>query len=463
MDHLNLLKVISGNKFTDSRGWFTESYNKRQLAEQGIGVEFVQDNHSYSACKGTLRGIHFQKEPKAQSKLVRCTRGAILDVVVDLRKGSATYKQWWSYKLSAENCKQLFIPKGFGHAFVTLEDDTEIQYKVDEYYSKEHDRSIRYDDPELAIDWQVKAPILSEKDLAAPPLADSDADFSITVLVTGAQGQLGHDVLGQLEERGIRGVGADIGDFDITDGGSTEAYINSLKPDVVVHCAAYTAVDMAEDERELCRKVNVIGTANIAESCKRIGAAMVYISTDYVFDGSGDRPWAEDETVSPLGIYGETKAEGELAVRKTLDKHIIVRTSWVFGKNGSNFVKTMLRLGRERDKVRVVDDQVGAPTYTVDLARLVCDMLQTNRYGTYHATGEGWCSWASFAEKIFALTGVQATVVPVPSSEYQTKARRPLNSRLGKDRLDKNGFERLPHWQDALERFLKELGEEVRA
>ena len=455
------LHLLETFRFGDTRGWFTESYNKERLANEGIEVEFVQDNHSYSARKGTLRGIHFQKGHKAQSKLVRCTRGAILDVAVDLRKGSATYKKWWSYELSEENQRQLFIPKGFGHGFVTLEDDTEVQYKVDEYYSKEHDRSIRYDDPELVIDWQVEDPVLSEKDLAAPLLADSDVDFSITVLVTGAQGQLGYDILKRLEELGIRGVGADIGDFDITDSVSTNEYVIRERPDVVVHCAAYTAVDTAEDERELCRKVNVDGTANIANACKRIGATMIYISTDYVFDGSGDLPRDEDDVVSPLGVYGETKADGEYVVRATLDEHMVIRTSWVYGKNGKNFVKTMLRLGRERGEVRVVDDQVGSPTYTADIARLVCDMLQTDKYGTYHATGEGWCSWATFAEKIFALAGVEATVTPVPTSEYPTKAQRPLNSRLGKARLVENGFEGLPHWQDALKRFLKELGEEV--
>ena len=445
----------------DSRGWFAESYNKERITKAGIGMEFVQDNHSYSARKGTLRGVHFQKGPKAQSKLVRCTRGAILDVAVDLRKGSATYKKWWSYELSAENRQQLFIPKGFGHGFVTLEDDTEVQYKVDEYYSKEHDRSIRYDDPELAIEWQVKDPVLSDKDLVAPFLADSDVDFSITVLVTGARGQLGYDILNRLEELGLRGVGADIGDFDITDATSTDAFITHVQPDVVVHCAAYPAVDRAAAEQELSTKVNVDGTINIANACKHIGARMIYISTDYVFDGSGNHPRKEGEVISPLSVYGETKAEGEEAIRAILNEHMVVRTSWVYGKNGNNFVKTMLRLGHERKEVRVVDDQVGSPTYTVDLARLICDMLQTDKFGTYHATGEGWCSWATFAEKIFALAGVEATVVPVPTSQYPTKARRPLNSRLGKARLAENGFEGLPHWEDALRRFLVELGEEV--
>lgn len=450
-------KSIDSHVFSDSRGWFTESYNKARFVELEIDAEFVQDNHSYSAKRGTLRGIHFQKEPKAQSKLVRCTRGAVLDVAVDLRRGSDTYKQWHAVELSAENRRQLFIPKGFGHAFLTLTDDAEVQYKVDEYYSKEHDRSIRFDDPELEIEWGVAEPILSEKDLAAPLLRDSDVNFSITVLVTGARGQLGYDVLKRLESLGIRGIGVDISDFDITDGAATLAYMEKLKPDAVVHCAAYTAVDKAEEERELCRAVNEKGTRNIARACRQVGAKLVYISTDYVFDGEGNEPRTEEEPVSPLNHYGRTKAEGERLVRDLVEKHFIVRTSWVYGTNGHNFVKTMLLLAGKDREVRVVGDQVGSPTYTVDLAVLICDLLQTRKYGTYHGKNEGECSWADFAKEIFRLAGLDTAVVPVSTSEYPTKAKRPLNSRLGAKKLTINGFARLPPWKDALERFLLEL------
>ncbi len=452
------VKIIETDYFGDNRGWFTESYNKERFKQSGVDADFVQDNHSYSAQKGVLRGIHFQNNPKAQTKLVRCTKGKILDVVVDLRKGSDTYKQWIAIKLSEENKRQLFIPKGYGHGFVTLTDHVEIQYKVDEYYSKEHDRSIRFDDPELSIDWGVENPILSEKDAKAPYLKDSDCNFSIKVLVTGVKGQLGYDVVKRLGELGIESIGVDVEDFDITDRVQTLNFIEKVKPDVVVHCAAYTAVDRAEDEKEKCYAVNVIGTENIAIACKNVDAKMIYISTDYVFDGSGEVPFDENADINPINYYGFTKAEGEKIVKSILENFFIIRTSWVFGVNGNNFVKTMLKLAETRSEIRVVDDQIGSPTFTEDLAILICDILQTNRYGVYHGTNECFCSWYEFACEIFRLAGKNVRVIPIASEEYPTKAKRPKNSKLSKGMLDKNGFHRLPSWQDALGRFMGKIG-----
>jgi len=274
------LLIVETDVLGDYRGWFTETYTKSKYVAQGIDADFVQDNQSYSAHKGTLRGIHFQTNPKSQNKLIRCTRGAIIDIVVDLRKGSDTYKKWYCLELSAENKKQLFIPKGFGNAFLTMADDVEVQYKVDEYYSKEHDRSIRFDDPELNIVWNIENPVLSEKDLNAPLLKDSDANFSIKVLVTGVNGQLGYDVVDRLNELGIENIGIGKEELDITIRDETLAYIIKIKPDVVVHCAAYTSVDKAEDEKEKCYNANVEGTRNIAEACSKVDAKMVYVSTD---------------------------------------------------------------------------------------------------------------------------------------------------------------------------------------
>ena len=271
------LCIVETDVHGDHRGWFAETYTKNKFVKQGIDIDFVQDNQSYSAQKGTLRGIHFQTNPKAQTKLIRCTRGAIIDTVVDLRKGSDTFRQWFSIELSAENKKQLLIPKGFGHAFVTITDDVEVQYKVDEYYLKEHDRSIKYNDPELGIDWGIDRPILSEKDQNAPLLKDSDVNFSIKVLVTGAKGQLGYDVVERLNLLGMEAIGVDIDDLDITDEIQTNEYLQKLKPDVVVHCAAYTAVDKAEDEKEKCYAINVKGTNNIVVACKKIDAKLVWI------------------------------------------------------------------------------------------------------------------------------------------------------------------------------------------
>jgi dTDP-4-dehydrorhamnose reductase/dTDP-4-dehydrorhamnose 3,5-epimerase len=451
------LLVIETNVYGDNRGWFTESYNKKTFAAHGIEEDFVQENHSYSSKKGTLRGIHFQINPMAQTKLIRCTRGAVIDTVVDLRKGSDTYKQYFSIELSAENKKQLYVPKGFGHAILTLTDDVEVQYKVDEYYSKEHDRSIRYNDPEIGIDWGMHNLILSQKDLGAPFFKDSDANFSIKVLVTGVNGQLGYDVVKRLNLLGIDCIGAGRQEFDITDRAGTEGYIINHKPDVVVHCAAYTAADQAEVEQEQCYKTNVIGTRNIAEACSKIDAKMVYISSDYVFDGEGTEEQKEDKPAAPLNYYGYTKAQGELVVKETLEKYFIIRTSWVFGKNGNNFVKKMLDLGKTKDEINVVNDQIGSPTYAKDLAVLICDMLQTTHYGTYNAANEGYCSRYDFALKIFELAGINIRVNPIPTSEYPDRARRPLNSRMSKEMLDKHGFNRLPHWEDALKRYLDEL------
>ena len=277
------------------------------------------------------------------------------------------------------------------------------------------------------------------------------------ILVTGVKGQLGYDVMKVLGQRKIECLGADIEEFDITDAAATTAFIERYAPDAVIHCSAYTAVDRAEDDPALCERVNVDGARNIAAACEKIGAKMVYISTDYVVPGTGEQFYETDDPTGPLSVYGKTKLGGELAVRQLLQRYFIVRISWVFGKNGNNFVKTMLRLGKERDQVNVVCDQIGSPTYTADLAPLLCDMVMTEKYGIYHATNEGICSWADFAAEIFRQGGCWAKMHPIPSSEYPAKAARPCNSRMSKKSLDEAGFSRLPSWQDALTRYLKEI------
>ena len=277
------------------------------------------------------------------------------------------------------------------------------------------------------------------------------------VLVTGVKGQLGYDVVNELEKRGHEAVGVDIQEMDITDANSVDQVIGEAAPDAVIHCAAYTAVDAAEDNVEICRKVNADGTQNIANKCKQLDIPMIYISTDYVFDGQGERPWLPDDDRAPLNVYGQTKYEGELAVQNTLDKYFIVRIAWVFGVNGKNFIKTMLNLGKTRDSLTVVNDQFGSPTYTYDLAKLLVDMVQTDKYGIYHATNEGICTWYEFACEIFKQAGLNVNVAPVTADQYPAKAKRPSNSRMSKDKLEENGFERLPSWQDALGRYLKEI------
>ena len=279
------------------------------------------------------------------------------------------------------------------------------------------------------------------------------------VLVTGVKGQLGYDVVNELERRGHEAVGVDIQEMDITDAASVDRVISAAAPDAVIHCAAYTAVDAAEDNEEVCRKVNAGGTQNIADVCKKLDCKMVYISTDYVFGGDGERPWEPDDERDPKSVYGRTKYEGELAVQNTLEKYFIVRIAWVFGVNGKNFIKTMLKLAETHDTLRVVNDQFGSPTYTFDLAKLLVDMVETETYGVYHATNEGICSWYDFACAIFVEAGLgdKITVLPVSTAEYGAKANRPYNSRMSKEKLVENGFRKLPTWQDALKRYLIDL------
>lgn len=303
------------------------------------------------------------------------------------------------------------------------------------------------------------------------------------VFVTGIGGQLGHDVMNELHKRGHEGIGSDIAptytgvqdgsavtempyfQMDITDQMAVAQTISKVKPDAVIHCAAWTAVDLAEEDDRVAnvRAINAGGTAHVAAACKELDCKMVYISTDYVFDGQGQIPWEPDcRDCKPLNVYGQTKMEGELVVANTLEKYFIVRIAWAFGKNGKNFVKTMLDVGKKNDTVRVVNDQIGTPTYTYDLARLLIDMIESEKYGYYHATNEGgYISWSDYASEIFRQAGYSIKVIPVTTQEYGlSKAVRPLNSRLDKRKLLENGFEPLPTWQDALSRFLKEMEEE---
>ena len=276
------------------------------------------------------------------------------------------------------------------------------------------------------------------------------------VLVTGSNGQLGYDVVKELQKQNIECCGATRQDFDIVDFEATENFIKNYMPDAVIHCAAYTAVDKAEDEQGLCYLVNASATENIAEICKKINAKMLYISTDYVFDGTKDGFYEVDDKPNPINVYGKTKLLGEQAVQKTLDKYFIVRISWVFGEHGNNFVKTMLRLGKERKEINVVADQYGSPTYTADLAPLLIEMIQTEKYGVYHATNKGVCTWAEFAEEIFKIAGIEVKVNHITIAEYPTRAKRPLNSRLSKEKIINNKFIIIRAWEKALREFIEQ-------
>lgn len=282
------------------------------------------------------------------------------------------------------------------------------------------------------------------------------------ILVTGVTGQLGYDVVRRGKEKGLNMIGVGSKELEITNEFDVKKYVKALNPDVIIHCAAYTAVDKAEDEQDACRKVNVEGTKYLAEAAKNSNAKFLYISTDYVFDGSGEDPFEVTSFPNPIGTYGKTKLEGEIRVKEALEEYFIVRISWVFGVNGNNFVKTMLKLAESREELNIVGDQYGSPTYTFDLADTLLDMVLGEKYGIYNASNEGYCSWAEFAKEIFNQANIEMKVNAIATEEYPTRAKRPLNSRMSKKKLEENGFNLLPPWQDAVKRYLLELKSEVK-
>lgn len=461
--------ILEPQRFGDERGYF-ESVTKEQLEELGFN-QIYQVSNSKSG-KGIVRGLHFQKEPYAQAKVVRCHRGAVIDVVVDLRSDSDTYKKWTSVLLTPENGRLLYVPRGFAHGFISLKEDTLFEYYVDNSYAPRMEDGILWNDSEIGINWEeifkeydIDSPTLSAKDQVRSPLADVKTTFTRRkkkYLITGYNGQLGYDIVRELNKRGEdEYLAVDKDEMDITNREQVFDVITNYKPDVIFHCAAWTAVDKAEDMEDVTSLVNVVGTKNIVDASIEVGAKIFYMSTDYVFDGKKEGYYKEDAEVNPMSVYGRTKYEGEEEVRRN-PKHFITRISWVFGINGNNFIKTMLKLADNHKELNVVDDQVGSPTYTVDLAKTLVEMASTEKYGTYHVNNDGYCSWADFAEYIFKINDKDVKVNRVSTEEYleltNTKqAYRPRNSKLSKEKLVDSGFEMLPSWQDATERYCKEL------
>ena len=463
--------IIEENRFGDPRGHFT-SVTDNQLEELGF-KDFKQKSESLS-CKGVVRGLHFQKDPYCQAKVVCCTKGKVLDVVVDLRKESPTYKEYTYVELTPENGRMLFVPRGFAHGFVALEDNTTFNYLVDNEYYPRLDGGIPWNDPGVNIPWDdifkeygIEEPLLSEKDQKHKTLSESDLQFRKEprrYLVTGVKGQLGYDIARELNARGELDVLAiDRDEMDITDKEQVSKIVKAYKPDVIFHCAAWTAVDKAQELVDACTKVNVEGTKNITDASIEVGAKLIYMSTDYVFDGTKpiDELYTEEDIPNPQSVYGKTKFEGEEEVRRN-PRHFITRISWVFGVNGNNFIKTMLKLADKYPEIKVVKDQIGSPTYTVDLAKLLVEMAHTEKYGTYHVNNEGYCSWAEFAQYIMDINGKSTKIKPLTTEEYYEDkdttyvAYRPRNSKLDKSKLEEN-FYRLPSWQDATDRYCKEL------
>lgn len=462
--------ILEPKRFGDERGYF-ESITKEQLEELGFhGIHQVSNSKSG---KGIIRGLHFQKDPYCQAKVVRCHQGAVLDVVVDLRVDSPSYKKWISVELTPENGRLLYVPRGFAHGFVSLKEDTLFEYYVDNQYAPRMEDGILWNDPEIGINWdeifekyEIEEPILSEKDKVREPLSECKTVFKkekTRYLITGFKGQLGYDIVRELENRGeFEYKALDVNEMDITNRRQVFEVVKEYQPDVIFHCAAWTAVDKAEEMEEKVHDINVVGTKNLVDASLEVDAKMIYMSTDYVFDGKKEGYYKEEDPINPMSVYGKTKYEGEEEVRKN-PKHFITRISWVFGINGNNFIKTMLRLSENHEEVTVVDDQVGSPTYTVDLAKLLVEMASSEKYGTYHVNNDGYCSWAEFAKYIFESNHKDTKVIPVTTEEYiknaGDQAYRPRNSKLSKEKLVEAGFEMLPSWQDATDRYCKELME----
>lgn len=467
--------ILEPDKFGDDRGYFSPYFIQENLNELGF-KKVVQANRSKSA-KGVVRELHFQKDPKCQAKIVEVIKGSAYDVVVDMRIDSPTYGKFTIVKLTEDNNRQLFVPRGFAHGFISLEDDTIFQYLIDNDYAPKQEGGILWNDPDLNIPWDeifkennIDKPLLSDKDLIHPCLKDNKVIFrrkSYKYLITGINGQLGYDIKRELLKNGIDEeniLAPDRNEMDITDREKVMDIVKTFKPDVIFHCAAWTAVDKAEDNEKDVYNVNVLGTKNITDASIEVGAKIIYTSTDYVFDGTKDGIYTESDQVNPQSIYGKTKYQGEEEIRKN-PKHFIARISWVFGINGKNFIKTMLKLSETHKELNVVEDQIGSPTYTVDLAKLLINMSFTENYGTYNATNENYTSWADFAEYIFEINDKDIKVNHVTTEEYLSitgtkQAYRPKNSKLSKEKLQEAGFELLPTWQDATKRYCKELKKE---
>ena len=461
--------ILEPKRYGDNRGYF-ESVTKEELEDLGFkGIHQISNSLSG---KGTVRGLHFQKDPYCQAKVVRCHRGGVLDIVVDMRIDSPSYGKWTSVELTPENGRMLYVPRGFAHGFISLKDDTLFEYYVDNKYMPRMEDGILWNDPKLDIDWNeifkqynIKEPILSKKDTDRHGIDECQSVFyrePKRFLITGINGQLGYDIVRELKERGEYEYYAPTRkELDITNREQVFEIVKKFAPDVIIHCAAWTAVDKAEDLYDDVYNVNVNGTKNITDASLEVGAKIMYMSTDYVFDGKKEGKYVEDDKTNPMSVYGLTKYLGEEEVRRN-PQHFITRISWVFGINGNNFIKTMLKLADTHAKLNVVNDQIGSPTYTVDLAKLLVEMAYTDKYGTYHVNNDGYCSWAEFAKYIMESNNKSTVINPVSTEEYlkitgTKQAYRPRNSMLSKDKLIANGFVKLPTWQDATDRYCKEL------
>lgn len=470
--NLNDCYLLTPNVPGDARGFFYVPFHIGEMERLGFQKNF-QVNYSGSS-KGVLRGMHFQDVPDTQTKIVRVIKGAVMDVVIDMRKDSSTYGKYTYALLTATNRQMLYVPRGFAHGFLALEDNTEFEYYVDNIYSPTKDGGILWNDPDIQIPWEEWCKeygidfdkiLLKEADMKRPRLKDCDVTFysKYRYLVTGVTGQLGYDVVRELNARGIYDVLAlSSSEMDITDKTRVEDIIRSYKPEVIIHCGAYTNVKNAETEegKQIAEKVNVIGTRNIVRAAEDVDAKLIYVSTDYVFDGTKGTPYEVQDKENPINVYGQTKYLGEKFVAN-YEKGFIVRTSWVFGGNSKtpNFIQNILAQAKVKDRLTVVNDQFGSPTYTVDLAKFLVDLSATEKYGIYQAHNEGYCSWYNLAVYALKEASLEAEtpIYPVTTDMFPSTVARPMDSRMSTASLSTNGFDLLPSWEDAVKRYVKEM------
>ncbi len=459
--------------FGDERGSFTVPFHAEEMEKLGF-QKTCQVNRSVSG-KGILRGMHYQEVPDTQAKIVSVVKGAVIDVVIDMRKDSNTYGKYTYALLSGENHQMLYVPRGFAHGFLCLENDTIFEYYVDNNYSPKKDAGILWSDPEIGIPWKKWCQEygidydklqLKDADRTRPLLKNSKENFYMRYryLVTGATGQLGYDVVRELQSRGIYDVlafGSE--EMDITDEKRVKEIIGYYQPEVIIHCGAYTNVKEAETEKELAYQINALGSANIASSAEAVNAKFIYVSTDYVFDGKKKAPYEITDETNPLNQYGVSKLIGESLIKKLCSKSFIVRTSWVFGSHSKtpNFVQNILKQAEIKEELQVVNDQLGSPTYTVDLAKFLVDLSSTDQYGIYQAHNEGYCSWYDFAQLALQAAGSFTPIKPITSDKFPSTVERPMDSRMSTVSLKERGFELLPNWEDAVKRYVKEIKREV--
>lgn len=456
------LYILEPKIFGDNRGFFMEVYNKEEFKSIGLDVEFVQDNHSKSK-KGVLRGMHLQTK-HSQGKLIRVVKGAIYDVVVDLRVGSLTYGKWFGVELSEENRKMCFVPAGFAHGFLTLEEDTEIIYKCTDIYAPKYEVGIKWNDVDLAIDWNFTKYGFDETDII---LSDKDSKnisfkeyqntyYGENILILGADGQLGREFQRFFEKKKIRYVACSHSDVDVTDILKIEEIIREENITLVINCAGYNNVDRAEVDSKKCYEVNGYAPTNIANLCRSFGIPFVTYSTDYVFDGEKETPYTEEDVPNPLSVYGKSKLMGEKGAL-SYEKSLVIRPSWIFGALNDNFVKKAINWVREKEEIRIVDDQISAPTYTCDLVCATWNLLEKDIYGLYHFSNYGECSKYDEIYYVFKKIENTSKLSSAKSCEFNSLAKRPCYSKLDSRKIEKVLGSNIASWKDAIDRCLDEI------